>query len=220
MADHDVHLSKTLAWVLRHEAKKAGLDMRADGFVPCAQVLSLLKNRCFLNVSQARLTAQVQACPKRRLELTPCGMFIRASRGHSIRNLDDTQILPRLVDADAIVDAVHEVRRTVWLTARTAGLRCNVRNHIHFATQKSTSGYVFKGGAENVHVYLDTAKAIADGVKLYLAGNGVVLTRGVGDTGVLPAVYFKRAVAVCNDGEVVDLAFGDACADAVTACPD
>ena len=220
MAGHDVHLSKTLAWVLRHEAKKAGLDMRADGFVPCAQVLTLLKNRCFLSVSQARLAEQVQACPKRRLEMTPCGMFIRASRGHSIRILDDTQILSRIVDSTAVVDAVHEVRRKVWETARTEGLRCNVRNHIHFATQKSTSGYIFRGGMENVHVYLDATKAIADGVNLYLATNGVVLTRGVNDMGVLPPTYFKRAVAVCDNGDVVELPFGDACADAVTASPD
>jgi hypothetical protein len=46
----------------------------------------------------------------------------------------------------------------------------------------------------DVLIYIDLPKAMAAGVKFYMSSNGVVLTRGVGESGVLPAVYFSRAV--------------------------
>ncbi len=43
-------------------------------------------------------------------------------------------------------------------------------------------------------IYVDLPKAMAAGVKFFKSTNNVVLTRGLDESGVLPAMFFQRAV--------------------------
>ena len=63
------------------------------------------------------------------------------------------------------------------------------RTHIHIAISKDA-----KSGNRkycNVFIYIDIVKAVNDGIKFYLSSNGVILTKGVEDTGLLPSTYFS-----------------------------
>ena len=207
MAMHDVRLSKTLSWLLRHQAAKEGLDMQHDGFVPCEQVVSFLSARSIPGMTMQQLLNEVRACPKRRLELSPDHTQVRAVHGHSIRELDDARVLVEITDADTVIDARYGISFKQWETVKTEGLRCGTRNHLHIATRNSKSGYVIgkPGGDADVLVYLDIASAMKDGVKFFLAPNGVVLTRGVHQAdaaagSVIPPKYFTRAVLCNHDG--------------------
>ena len=202
MAVHDVKLSKTLSWVLRHQAIQKGLDMQEDGYVPCRQVVALLAQRCIPGMTQARLLAEVAACPKRRFELSPDGEYVRATRGHSIRSVDDMRLLHELVDTSTVGEATYGVSEKQWEVIKSAGLSCGSKNHIHIATPASKNGYVMGAGREShVVIYIDVPRAIRDGIKFFLASNGVLLTRGVAGEGVLPAAYFLKAVLKTRDGE-------------------
>lgn len=44
----------------------------------------------------------------------------------------------------------------------------------------------------DVFIYVDVGRAMADGIAFYRADNGVILTKGEGDTGILPTRYFER----------------------------
>jgi len=43
-----------------------------------------------------------------------------------------------------------------------------------------------------VFIYLHLEKALADGIKFFISPNGVVLTAGVNDSGVIPPEYFLK----------------------------
>ena len=215
MTSHDVKLSKTLSWVLRHQAVKQGLDMRDDGYVPCSQVLALLRRRCMPSMTMERIYGEVAACPKHRFELTPCKQFIRASRGHSIRHLNDAKMLKEITDASSpsIRGAVYGTSVASWPEISKSGIRRGGKNHIHIATQDSKNGFVI-GAKTNasVLIYIDIASAMADGIKFYLAETGVVLTRGIscgdgsnGEDDVLPSKYFTLATFKNIDGTTANL---------------
>lgn len=205
MAVHDVRLSKTLSWLLRHQAAKEGLDIQTDGFVPCDQVVGFLSKRHIPGMTRQRLFDEVRACPKQRLELSPCGLYVRASHGHSIRALEDEKFLVEIADASTVVNPTYGISSQQWQVVRTAGLRCGTRNHLHIATCNSNSGYTIgkPGGKADVLVHLDLGRAMADGMKFFLASNGVVLTRGL--HGVVLPTYFARVVIHNGDGSTAEL---------------
>lgn len=51
-------------------------------------------------------------------------------------------------------------------------------------------------------IYVDLPKAMAAGVKFFKSTNNVVLTRGMDESGVLPAMFFQRAVRRWRNGKV------------------
>lgn len=49
-------------------------------------------------------------------------------------------------------------------------------------------------GSAEIQIFLDVAKAIADGIPLYLSSNGVVLSPGLGERGIIAPKYFASVV--------------------------
>jgi RNA:NAD 2'-phosphotransferase (TPT1/KptA family) len=176
--------------------------MLDDGYVPCTEVSAFLAKRGLPGIDMDRLATAVTVCPKRRFQLSPCGGFIRATQGHSIQDVDDAQLLTEILDAATVPVAVHGTRRKCWDAIRDTGLCCGNRNHIHIATgEPSAAGVVSGARADSaVLVFINVALAMSEGVKFFRSSNGVVLTRGVDDSGFLPAKYFADAVHVNRDG--------------------
>jgi len=205
---HDVKLSKTLAWLLRHQAVSQGLDIRQDGFVPCSQVVSLLAKRCIPGMTFRSLENEVAACPKQRFELSPCREYVRASRGHSIRAVDDTQLLTLAhLDDVAALQPTYGVSQAAWDGIKATGLHCGSKNHLHIATRACTTGFAMGKANKNANVviHINVKDAANDGIVFYTARNGALLTRGLGDSGCLPAKYFSRAVLHNADGTETEL---------------
>lgn len=46
--------------------------------------------------------------------------------------------------------------------------------------------------SSQILIYIDVEKALADGIKFFMSANGVVLTEGNPETGVLSTKYFKK----------------------------
>jgi 2'-phosphotransferase len=173
--------------------------MSRDGYVLIQDVVDLLTAKHVPNISVQCIVDEAHACPKRRFQLSPCGELIRASQGHSIRDVDDVTMLVKITDGATVHGAVHGTSLDAWESIRVTGLRCGRRNHIHIATTGCTSGYKI-GGAGTVLIHIDVVTAMAAGIVFYLAPNGVVLTRGVQDGGVLPVQYFRYAERCEADG--------------------
>lgn len=82
------------------------------------------------------------------------------------------------------------------------------RKHIHLAKGKLDDASVISGfrwDAE-VHIYIDLAGALADGIKFYESENGVILTSG-NEKGYLEPKYFTKAVNILTG----KLYFGSFC---------
>ncbi|KAG7383053.1 tRNA 2'-phosphotransferase 1 [Phytophthora pseudosyringae] len=200
----DVRLSKTLAYALRHGAEELQLDMRPSGFVPLAQLLAL---PLFQTFTEQQVEEVVRANAKKRFSMTTdepgAVKFIRANQGHTLQLVQDEELLSPLEDPSAIDKCVHGTYLKFWDSIWHSGLSKMQRNHIHFTEREVADEDVVSGMRSNCNLllYVDFPLAVQDGIKFYKSSNNVVLSPGMGDTGVIDRRYFLRAVK--RDGTVV-----------------
>jgi RNA:NAD 2'-phosphotransferase (TPT1/KptA family) len=183
-----------MSQVLRHSARDLGLNIRPGGWVPLAELLAL---RRFNSVHVRDVRAVVANCPKKRFELDEHpteGLRVRACQGHSIGEVDDENLLQHLTWRNAPPVAVHGTSYRAWLKIKTSGLSRMGRNHVHMATALPNEHHGVCGIRQNaaVLIYVDVMRAIVDGITVWQASNGVVLTRGVEESGILPPRYFAK----------------------------
>lgn len=151
--------------------------------------------------------------------------LIRANQGHSIPLESEALLRPIASAADAPPVVVHGTYFAFWeQIVASGGLRRMGRNHVHCATGvpgKSEDGSPavvsgMRGDAELL-VYVDVAQSLEDGaMSWWVSENGVVLTEGAGEEGLVPLKYFKEVVGrredvgvLWKDGEkVADLPEG------------
>lgn len=88
------------------------------------------------------------------------------------------------------------------------------RNHIHFATglpatkdtaQHSCLNVVPISGIRStsqVYIYVNGGKCAADGIQFFRMDNGVILTAGGKDGGLLPVKYFQKIV-LASSGKIL-----------------
>ncbi|KAF8552874.1 hypothetical protein OG21DRAFT_1415320 [Imleria badia] len=193
----EIRISKSLSWLLRHGAEKAGLNIRQDGYTKVSDVLS---KPMFRDVTFTQLQDIVKRDQKSRYHLLfepqtseSAGTdvwWIRANQGHSMKNIEPE--LQPILSASEIPMAVHGTTRKAWQLIATQGLSKMTRNHIHLAQNVPGSGVI--SGMRNssqILIFVNVQKALDAGIKFYLSANGVVLTEGNND-GFLSLEFFLR----------------------------
>ena len=135
----------------------------------------------------------------------PAHWLIRANQGHSIKLESEALLRPVTLEAGNVPPVVvHGTYFAFWQRiVESGGLRRMGRTHMHFSTglpdddQGVVSG--MRRDAE-VLVYVDVKRSLEDGAMTWwISDNGVVLTEGVGEDGVVPARYFKEVVGRKED---------------------
>ncbi|KAF9078019.1 KptA family-domain-containing protein [Rhodocollybia butyracea] len=196
-----LRLSKQLSWLLRHNGRQEGLMIRSDGF---ARVRDVLKLHSMRDVSFKDIQDVIKLDNKARFSLNfeahgseSDSWWIRANQGHSIETLDLE--LERVGSADKIPTVIHGTTEEAWKIISKHGLSRMNRNHIHFAQGfgRKDDQKVFSGirKSSRILIYVDAAKALADGIKFYLSSNDVVLSPG-NEAGYLEPKYFQRVERV------------------------
>ncbi|KAJ2937493.1 hypothetical protein O0L34_g17537 [Tuta absoluta] len=187
-------LSKTLTWLLRHSAKKEGLHISPEGYVPVDEILRHSRI-AQLKYKQEDIEKVVAEDKKQRfvLKKTEGRLFIKACQGHSVPLLkaEHTPITEPIYDI-----VVHGTYLHAWPSILKQGLsRCN-RQHIHFAKGTPKDKSVISGlrGNVEVYIYVDLKKALEDGLKFFESENGVILTEG--KDGFLDPKYFLKVIKV------------------------
>ncbi|KAI8985531.1 KptA family-domain-containing protein [Trametes punicea] len=211
---HEVRISKTLSWILRHGSQSEGLAMRPDGYV---RVNDLLQRPKMRELTFDALQEIVKSDAKNRyslvLEADPNTgeetWWIRANQGHSLKASDNEDTLRSkayLLYQSVVLDyepiksasdiptgiAVHGTNKRAWESIKEQGLSKMTRNHIHLAQGVAGSG-VISGmrSSSQILIYVDVQKAIDAGIKFYISANGVVLTDG-DERGFLHPSFFSR----------------------------
>jgi 2'-phosphotransferase len=212
-------LSRSLSWALRHAAPQLKLDMCDEGYVPVSQLLAN-KHPKFASkhYTVADVNKVVEENEKQRFHLeyrthtvassSSSGgdkvLCIRASQGHSIKMVRAEKLLTPLSTAilrgellsDNIV-VIHGTTLVAWdCFIKTQGLHRMKRNHIHFAKGLPGDSGVISGMRKHceVHIYIETKACANDAIPFYESANGVILTAGVDESGVLPLEYFSKVV--------------------------
>ncbi|KAI0794131.1 KptA family-domain-containing protein [Fomes fomentarius] len=188
---HDVRISKTLSWILRHGSQSEGLVMRKDGYLSRPKLRELNfggLQEIVKNDAKGRYNLVLEAGPNTGDE----GWWIRANQGHSMKSVVlDLEPINSQADIPTGI-AVHGTTKRAWESIKEQGLSKMTRNHIHLA-QGVGSSNVISGmrKSSEILVYVDVQKAINAGVKFYLSANGVVLTEG-DEQGFLLPQFFSR----------------------------
>lgn len=165
---HDVVLSKTLSFWLRHAPEKAGLTLDAQGWAEVDAVLSALAAHhpgCDFD----RLVEVVELNDKQRFELSADADRIRARQGHSIEvDLALTPTVPPAVLFHGTVDRFMDA-------ILAEGLKPGRRHHVHLSADEETARKVGQRRGKPVILKVAAAEVAAAGLTFYVTGNGVWL---------------------------------------------
>jgi 2'-phosphotransferase len=189
-----VKLSKKLSYLLRHGAEELGLTIQSDGYI---QINHILRCPGYRGSSFHKISEVVEKCSKKRFEMKQDPpetgpWFIRASQGHTMKIIQDTELLTSILLSDSINYCIHGTYVEFLNLIQSNGLSKMQRNHIHFAEGLPGDHGVISGMRGNCTavVIVDMKKAIEDGILFYRSTNNVILSPGMGETGIIPPKYF------------------------------
>lgn len=200
------HLSKTCCWILRHGAKKIGLQMNDEGYVKIQDLLNTYQLRkmrtTFLNI-----TKMVELDNKNRYDIKN-NFLIRCNQGHN-KNIavNDEKLLTRLTINDLLKtekykniiklsSVVHGTYKSCINSIIKNGLSKMSRRHIHFSVKDKLSPNTKQSGFRDdcdYIIYINIVKAIKDGIPFYLSLNNVILSPGNEDGYIINKYFFKIA---------------------------
>ena len=120
-----IQLSKKMSKVLRHDAEKLNVPIDAAGFVPLDHLLRLSMFRG-ARYTLAEIHAMVDDNAKKRFTLKEVDgkLFIRANQGHTMKCVDEAQLLTPITDASNYPLVLHGTFKKPWPSIREQGLRC------------------------------------------------------------------------------------------------
>ena len=190
-------LSHALSWALRHGAPELGLEMSADGFVRLSDLLECSHSRFNGKWSEKDVRAVVETNDKQRFKLESRSIgedsdvvYIRANQGHSIPGIDPhlllTPVPPEELSSLTIIHGTFQDKWEHYIQKQ--GLSRMSRNHIHFASGLPKDKQVISGMRKScdVYIYLDGERCAKEGIVFFRSDNGVLLTAGVDNEGILP----------------------------------
>ena len=164
--------SRFLSKVLRHAPESVGLRLDGAGWVEVDALLAAAA-RAGVALDRAALERVVAENDKQRFALSPDGLRIRASQGHSVPV--ELGLEPRTPPgllfhgtADRNVEAI-----------RREGLRPGRRTHVHLSLDPETAVAVGRRHGRPVVLRVHAGRMHAAGHAFYRSDNGVWLTAAV-----------------------------------------
>lgn len=193
---HEVKISKTMSWILRHGLDELNLKPDKLGRIPLSLLLDQDQMK-ELGVTRDLILEVVESNDKQRfrLDLIDGIEMIGANQGHSKEigdKIDNEKLMTKITTPIDL--CVHGTYSKVINQIKKTGLKTMSRTHIHFASGYPDNEKVISGARTNTNVFieLDMGKAMADGITFYLSSNGVILSDGI--DGTIEPKYFKNIV--------------------------
>ncbi len=195
-AGREVRISRTMSWVLRHGAEKRGLFIRSDGFVNAQELLAL---REFAAFTVEDIKHVVRTNDKKRFELVEEAgeVFVRASQGHSMEQVEDEQLLEALNQADPSLPSVcvrgtySSCVQSILQNGILAGGGTSMRKHVHFVPFEPWDERPVSGMKPDCDaaIYVNLREAMQGGIRFFRSSNNVLLSPGV-----VPAKYISKVL--------------------------
>lgn len=166
--DLETRISKFASKVLRHDPQYIGLELSSDGWASINQLLSGFEKKGLI-ITKQQLTDMVKNNGKQRFEVSGDKNRIRAVQGHSIGvELGlEPQVPPEQLYHGTVAKFIDSIRAT--------GLQKGSRDYVHLSQDIETASNVGARRGKPIILQIAAAKAHKDGVKFFLAKNGVWL---------------------------------------------
>ena len=137
---------------------------------------------------------------------------IRANQGHSLNGINPEFLLEVIPSEElaSLSTIVHGSYFDAWRKIQeSGGLSKMNRTHIHCASglllsKKGSDGEKVISGmraSSQVYIYIDGSKCAKDDIRFFRSDNGVLLTAGVNESGMLPLEYLSHVTD--NKGNVL-----------------
>lgn len=148
----DFRISKTLSQILRHRAMELDIDVRPDGYCLLQEVLEC-PWVAQLQATQSDVEKIVEGNDKKRFELKneDGKLMIRATQGHSMKIVEDNELLKNIDLTNLPACCVHGTYRkhvgSILQKGLLAGGRQGqgFRNHVHFSSFSPGDNRVISG---------------------------------------------------------------------------
>jgi len=165
--------SKFLSYVLRHKPESIGITLDENGWVE-VPVLLKASNAVGKNISMELLEEIVESNDKRRFAFNETKDRIRASQGHSVKNID--LALEEIKPPEILYHGTVEK----YLTAiEQSGLQKMNRQYVHLSATKDTATSVGSRRGKPIILEVEALNMYRAGHKFYLSANSVWLTDNV-----------------------------------------
>jgi putative RNA 2'-phosphotransferase len=170
MQNKSTEVSKFLSFVLRHSPDAIGITLDREGW---ADIAALITGAAATGkiLSVAQITDIVATNAKKRFEISPDGLKIRAVQGHSADSVDIDY--PVAVPPDTLF---HGTAERFLSSIMAQGLLAGERHHVHLSSDNATAISVGSRHGAPCVLLVNTGQMVLDGHKFYQAKNGVWLT--------------------------------------------
>ncbi|KAG7194274.1 uncharacterized protein KQ657_005001 [Scheffersomyces spartinae] len=201
----DVLISKQLSGILRHKATALNIAIDSKGYVLVDDLLKHGRLRSFKTTFED-IERIVKENAKQRFTMEKRDgdglYYICANQGHSITTVGDQELEFLTPETFPSKEVFHKTTfNTLDAIFASGGLSKMKRNHIHFKEAGNNSVAGVKEYSNTV-IYVDVQKAMSDGIEFYRSKNDVILSKGVGETGILPTEYFTRIIDLKRNQEI------------------
>lgn len=169
-----VRISKFLSLVLRHRPQAVGLELDEQGWVGVDALLEAVSRSGRDPLDRATLERVVAQNDKQRFAFSDDGRCIRASQGHSLREVDlalEPQVPPERLFAGTATRFLESIRQQ--------GLLPQTRNHVHLTADEATAIAVGRRHGKPAVLQVLAGQMHAQGHAFFLSDNGVWLAAAV-----------------------------------------
>lgn len=173
MNKHQIEISKFLSYVLRHQPDAIGIKLDAEGWTNIAELLAA-SVKAGKGLDHGLLETVVTANDKKRFAISEDGLRIRATQGHSSKDVNIT------FEERTPPDWLYHGTATRFLESiRKEGLKPGSRQYVHLSQEPITAVTVGQRYGEPVVLRIRASQMLDRGFKFYRAENGVWLVATV-----------------------------------------
>jgi len=180
LSDSQIKYSKFLSYVLRHKPESIGIQLDENGWVEVSVLLEASK-KAGKNISLELLKEIVESNDKKRFAFNDVEDRIRASQGHSVKNID---LALEEIEPPEIL--YHGTVEKFIVSIENSGLQKMNRQHVHLSGTRETAKSVGSRRGKPIILEVKAAQMHKAGIIFYRSKNGVWLT----DT--VPWEYIER----------------------------
>lgn len=182
--------ARAIVKLLRHDLDSQKIKYDPSGYIKIQDLIKKMNN---LNLDKIQaIVAYDNKYDKQRLDLKFEDHLwkIRANQGHSLKNLDDTELLTEVFEAFEY--CIHGTEKRFLPSINKTGLDKMGRTHVHFISKdpKSTDFKSVISGFKkqsNCYIVVDMKASLKNGMRWFVSKNNVLLTQGP----ILPEFFLK-----------------------------
>lgn len=173
-ADHSMKKSKKalgvyLTYILRHAPEAIQIEMDSQGWVNIEDLVN--KSVGVRDFTRDELVKEVQADTKVRFQIHEDGTKVRCVQGHS---LDFVLLDLKPYQGDDFV--FHGTSTKSIEKIKVEGIKKMSRQYVHLSRDPSTAFVVGQRHGKPDILKVDVGQMLRDGLKVFVAENGVILT--------------------------------------------